>query len=101
MKPISNRFTQVELNDTDEYMGAIFSDVQIAHLRNQLALTANAMLELTSPEKQLDERYFRLLEHYRGKMLAFEGLIQYSEALSEKMNMEIQEAVGKTRQFER
>lgn len=101
MKPTNNRFTQVELSDTDEYMGAIFSDVQIAHLRNQLALTAMAMLELTSSGKDTDETYFRMLEHFRGKMLAFEGLIQYSEALTEKMNNEIQEAVGKTRQFER
>lgn len=101
MKMIENRFTQYEMDKNEEYMGAIFSDLQIVYIRNQLALASQAMLELTSGAKDTDETYFRMLEHYRGKMLAFEGLIQYSEALEGQMGVELQEEMGNRPQFER
>lgn len=99
MQLVENRFTQVSLDENEEYMGGIFSDVQIAFIRNQMALVANDMLNLTSSGKDTDETYFRMLEHFRGKMLAYEGLIQYSQALKEKMNSEIVETLGKEKQF--
>lgn len=101
MQPMNNRFSQVEMDKNEEYMGAIFSDMQIAHIRNQLAIAAQDMINLTSSAKDTDETYFRMLEHYRGKMLAFEGLIQYSEALKDQMNGDIKEAMDNQPAFPR
>lgn len=99
MKLLDSRFTQYDLDNNEQYMGAIFSDLQIIYIRNQLAAVAVEMLNLTSAAKDTDETYFRMLEHYRGKMLAFEGLIQYSEALREQMNSSIKEEMDKQPAF--
>lgn len=101
MTPIENRFTQFDLSENDEYMAGIFTDLQIIHIRNQLAVAAQDMLNLTSAGKETDETYFRMLEHYRGKMLAFEGLIQYSDALKQKMNGDIKEEMDNQPMFRR
>lgn len=99
MKQVNNRFTELELDQNEIYMGAILSDLQIIYIRNQLAAVATEMLNLTSAAKDTDETYFRMLEHYRGKMLAFEGLIQYSEALREQMNSSVKEEMDKQPMF--
>lgn len=78
MRTIPNDFNQVEFSEDEFYSATIYTDLQIAHLKNEIAeLLAKKLTLGVTPE--MASRYFVEQEYLRGAIESLRALIATHE----------------------